>query len=189
MTTRSRWLIAVAGLAICASFGTAAAQTAPAGKVGGETNVGTAVTPDAQSSFADQSIAKMEVAATRVRHMLDEARRNKDVVKTTCLMDKLYQIQVALKSGRERAGALKSAIARGDTDLRNHEFAVMQVLRKRVDQLDQEANQCVGEELGLPGDTKVTYWVDPNIAPDDQGHGEDPGVVTYVPPMPASPFN
>jgi hypothetical protein len=129
----------------------------------------------------------MKSSATRVRHLLDEARRQKDVVKTTCLSDKLAQIEVASRSGKERSDALKSAIARGDTDLRNHEFAVLNVLRQRSEQLDAEANQCIGEELGFPGETKVTFAVDPNIAPVDPGTGGGETVV-IVPPLPASGF-
>ena len=120
--------------------------------------------------------------------MLDDARRQKDVVKTTCLSDKLAQIEVATRSAKERVGALKSATARGDNDLRNHEFSVLVVLRQRTEQLDAEANQCIGEEIGFPSDsTKITYSIDPNIAPVDPGTG--PGdTVVIVPPLPASGF-
>lgn len=193
MTTRFRLLLSVSCLGLVVAFGTAAAQTtgvgpgaAPAGKV--EVGAGTAVTPAEQSAAANSYIVKMENASKRVRHLLDEARRNKDVVKVTCLSDKLNQITVAVKSANERSAALKAAIARGDTDVRNHEFQVLVVLKTRADQVDAEANQCIGEELGFPGETKTTYSIDPNIAPEDPGTG-DTTTVTLVPPLPASPIN
>lgn len=182
MTSRVRWLTVLATLGALAVFGPAAAQT---GTV--DVKAGSAVAPGDQASLADQYVAKMSASSARVRHMLDEARRQKDVVKTTCLSDKLAQIEVALRSAKERSSALKSAISRGDTDLRNHEFSVMNVLRQRAEQLDAEANQCIGEELGLPGETKVTFSIDPNIAPVEPGTGGG-DIITIVPPLPASQF-
>jgi hypothetical protein len=84
---------------------------------------------------------------------------------------------------------LKASIARGDNDVRNHEFQVLNVLRQRAEQLDAEANQCIGEELGFPGETKQTFKVDPNIAPVDPGTGQtDPGtVIVLTPPNQVSP--
>jgi len=181
MTPRAKWIIASATLVACAFFGSAAAQTGATPDV----KAGSAVSAADQAALADQYVTKIQASSSRVRHLLDEARRQKDVVKTTCLSDKLAQIEVASRSAKERQGALKAAIARGDTDVRNHEFAVMNVLRQRAEQLDAEANQCIGEELGFPGETKTSFSIDPNIAPvDPNPPAGDPVIV--VPPVPAS---
>ena len=187
MTSRLRWLTVFSqgGIAVAALVfgpGNGAAQPAAATV---DVKSDAAVSPADQAGMADAYVVKMQTSSTRVRHMLDDARRQKDVVKTTCLSDKLAQIEVATRSAKERVGALKSAIARGDTDLRNHEFSVLNVLRQRSEQLDAEANQCIGEELGFPGETKVTFAVDPNIAAVDPGTGAGDTVV-IVPPLPAS---
>lgn len=188
MNTRSKWLIAASGLGACLLMGSAFAQT-PSATV--DVNAPSAPNPADRGALADQYVTKMQTASVRVRHLLDDARRQKDVVKTTCLNDKLNQIEVALKGSRERTASLKSAIARGDTDLGNHEFQVLNVLRQRVEQLDAEANQCIGEELGLPGETRSTVSIDPNIAAVDPGTGDDTtggtNVVVIVPPTTASP--
>ncbi len=186
MKARTRSGLALGAIVVCALAGSAAAQTAPAATT--DVGAASAVAPDDQVGAANKYLTNMEVSAKRVRHLLDEARRNKDVVKVTCLQDKLVQIETAIKSTRERVASLKSAVARGDNDLRNHEFSVLGILKQRVSQLDAEANQCIGEEIGLPGDTRVTFSVDPNIAPYDPGPADDPGFV-YVPPLPASPFD
>jgi len=185
MTFRSKTLLTVVCLGLVGAFGTAAAQPGT-GKV--DVDAASSTPPGDQVAVTDGYIKKIEASAKRVRHLLDEARRNKDVVKATCLSDMLAQIEVALKGVRDRSASLKAAAARGDNDVRNHEFGVATNLKKRADQLDAQANQCIGEELGFPGETKTTYAIDPNIAPDDQGGGgENPP--TYVPPLPASPFN
>ena len=186
MTFRSKTLLAVVCLGLVGAFGTAAAQTG-VGKV--DVDAGASTPPGDQVAVTDGYIKKIEASAKRVRHLLDEARRNKDVVKATCLSDMLAQIEVALKGVRDRSASLKAAAARGDNDVRNHEFGVATNLKKRADQLDAQANQCIGEELGFPGETKQTFKVDPNIAPVDPGTGQtDPGtVIVLTPPNQVSP--
>lgn len=186
MKTHARWILALSVAGVCAIFGTAAAQTGAAPAPATDVKAGSTVSPTDQASLSDQYVTKMQSSATRVRHLLDDARRQKDVVKTTCLSDKLAQIEVAMKSAKERQGSLKAAIARGDTSVSNHEFTVLNVLRQRAEQLDAEANQCIGEELGFPGETKTSFSIDPNIAPiDPNPTPTDPVII--VPPFPASP--
>jgi len=182
MTSRSFWISATFAVLVC-GLGTAAAQT-PAGTVG--VTAGTPPTSATdQITLVDGHMQKMTNAATRVRHLFDDARRNRDTVKVTCLSDKLAQIEVANRSAKDRYTSLKAAAARGEADVRNHEFSVLGVLRKRVEQLDSEANQCIGEEIGFPGETKITYTIDPNIATvDPNAPGGVDGVL--VPPLPAS---
>ena len=185
--TRSKTAFVTIGLGAMLVLGSAAAQTGPAGAV--DVKASSTASASDQTTSAEQTMTKMQASSTRVRHLLDDARRAKDVVKTTCLSDKLAQLEVALRSARERSASLKAAIARGDTDVRNHEFSVLNVLRQRSEQLDAEANQCIGEELGFPGQTKTSYTVDPNIASVDPGSSVvDPGtVVVATPPNDVSP--
>src|SRR5581483_1359949 len=89
------------GLAVALTMGTAVAQT------GG---TGTGNPPDAQVGFqkkpqlspaeqvedAGNKIGKMEGISNTVRHMLEQARTQRDVVKVLCLNDKLNQIDVAI---------------------------------------------------------------------------------------------
>ena len=84
----------------------------------------------------------------------------RDVVKATCLNDKLTQVNVALRTAVERHTTLTNAAARGDVELGAHEFTIIGVLRSRVDQLAAEANQCIGEETALFTETVVTASVD-----------------------------
>lgn len=182
---RSKRWIAASGLLTVLGLDTAAAQTNPTGTI--DVQAPSAVAPSDQAAVADRSVAKMKLSSQRVRGLLDESRRQKDIVKTTCLSDKLAQIEAALKSAQERTVSLKAAIARGEREQGNHEFTVLGVLRQRVEQLDAEANQCIGEELGFPGETRVSYTVDPNIAPADPGGASDPGE-PIVPPLPTSPY-
>ena len=193
MRVRSfRWVLPVAMLAYLASAeGGAGAQPGTPGTPGtspgavsppgaGEGTVGfqrkTSLTPQEQLAESGKHLGRMEQAAAGVRKMLEEARKQRDVVKTLCLNDKLSQIDVAIRSGRDRRIQLQAAVGRSDGELANHEFTILTVLRQRSEQLVAEANQCIGEEAAFVGDTRTKVTIDPSIPPD-----ETPYPVPYPP--------
>ncbi|MGH7437254.1 MAG: hypothetical protein ACRENE_16380 [Polyangiaceae bacterium] len=195
---------AVASLVLGAA-GSATAQ-GTAGGAGGSATAGGQVnfqrtpqlTPQEQSSKAVEILAKMDQASASVQRLLEHARAVRDVVKTLGLSDKLSQINVAVRSARDRQAALQAALSRNDTELANHEFTLLTVLLGRVEQLVAEANEVLGEEMAFVGNTQVT-----SQAPDDLPAPEDtngfPGgpvppvnpvtVPGFIPPPPGqSPF-
>lgn len=123
------------------------------------------LSPAEQLAQADKLIPQMEQAATGIRHQLEKARADRDVVKTLCLNDKLSQVDTAIRSARDRRTAL--AAAQGDAELANHEFTISGVLWQRAQQLTAEANQCIGEELSFIGQTQVTTQIDPTLPGSD----------------------
>ena len=129
-------------------------------------------------------IARMESVRASIRRDLEQARQQRDVVKTLCLNDKLNQIDVALRSANERMRALDLAAKRGDKDLTNHEFTILSVLHQRSDQIDSEAKQCIGKEIGIIGESSVVGTIDPGMPDGDLTDVPDFEVVT--PPMCAS---
>lgn len=171
-TNRSwRFLFVMALVAIAA--GPAGAQSQPARGASGTAGAGTdaqvgfsrraQLTPQDQVIEGERGMARMEGASAGIRRQLEQARAARDVVKTLCLNDKLSQADVAIRSARDRHGSLKTAAARNDVELSNHEFTILTVLRQRADQLTAEANQCIGEESAFVGDTKTVTTVDPTL--------------------------
>ena len=146
------------------------------------------LSPEQQLVNAKQFMTKMEQGSATVRTMLEQAQAARDVVKAMCLKDKLMQIEVAKRSGRDRVLTLQSAVDAKDKDRSRHEFMIMQVLRDRVEQLVKEANQCIGEELGFVGESQVTLQVNPDIPDNNPDElGSDPEIIseppTYVSPV------
>jgi hypothetical protein len=187
----------VAGAMTLGVFGVAAARTgsvlspstrlfgAPAAAIEAPREVD--LPPEQQLSLAHQYLSKMDQGTTTVRAALEQARAAKDVVKTLCLNDKLNQIDVASRSGKDRATTLQAAVSAHDKDRARHEFMILQVLRDRVEQLVKEANQCIGEEAGFIGESLVSLTVDPNIPDNNTDQlGNDPEIVSE-PPVLASP--
>ena len=159
----------------------AAATSDQSGTVGFQRK--TSLTPQEQLGESAKHLARMEQSAGGVRKMLEEARKQRDVVKTLCLNDKLSQIDVAIRSGRDRRTALQAAVTRNDAELSNHEFTIMTVLRQRSEQLVAEANQCIGEEAAFVGDTRTQVTIDPSIPPDETPYPDtDPTLVIGPPP-------
>lgn len=150
------------------------------------------VTRRAQLSSAEQVA---EATATeergtnisrRVLGMLDEARRERDIIRVTCLNDKLTQINAHLRTLQSRRENLQDAVNTGDESRRNHEFTVITVLGQHFRTLEQEANACVGQDIYETGTTRVVVDIDP-ATPEEDLVVRDPGPpeVPFIPP-PAS---
>ena len=189
MRLRKTGWVAATSLVLIGGFGVAAAQTAePAAPVAAETGAqrDVTLTPDQMLAEGERHLPEMERGGTVVRRQLEQAREARDVVKVLCLNDKLNQIDVAVRSARDRLTSLRSAVGRKDQDRSKHEFTVIQVLRDRVRALLAEANQCIGEETGFVGESRVTVDIDPAIPPEDPSDYPDNPIVSD-PPVISSP--
>jgi len=145
------------------------------------------LSPQQQVAVGQKAYDRMKEAQATVRSALEKARAARDVVKTLCLTDKLNQMEVATRTGRDRLGSLTAAVQAGDTDRSRHEIIIVLALRDRVDQLAKEANQCIGEEAGFIGQSDLNVEIDPNIPNNDPDQlGADPGIVD-IPPDLSSP--
>lgn len=191
VSSKLKWVFAFGALALAA--GPAGAQTSPAAAppaaapAASDAQVGfqrkTTLTPKEQLDESAKHLVRMDSAAGGVRKMLEEARAQRDVVKTLCLNDKLSQVDVAIRSAKERRTQLQSAVARNDSELSNHEFTILTVLRQRSEQLVAEANQCIGEESAFVGDTRTSVQIDPSIAPDETPYPPTDPTLVIGPPQ------
>ncbi len=133
-----------------------------------------AISPAAQTKAARSAMASASASCAAQSQALKSAKREKDIIRATCLKDKLEQCNASLQSMKRRQAALKKAIAAGDSGSGNHEFTVIRVLSQKSKALAQAANQCVGQDLFDTGDTQVREEVD-LFVPD-----ENPAVVSPV---------
>ncbi len=158
----------VAGLGL--SLGVASAQT-PTRDTEGSAEVPSRRT--ANLSGADQlreSVTVIEgIGSTRrrVSDMLDRARQERDIIKVNCLNDKLTQVDVTLRAAREHQELLQNAVSLNNDGQRNHEFTLINIYRSRVEGLEVESRQCVGEEATAFDRTVVTLRVSGDIPTED----------------------
>jgi hypothetical protein len=144
-----------------------------------------------QVKEADKINRRGNQLAERMTRMLDEARRDKDILRANCVNRKLTEVNANVRNVDQRARALKDAVQAGDDSRRNHEYTVLSVLSQKLDMLNQEASQCLGESVYEPGASQVITTV-PTNAP-----SIDPSIVPVPPaappavsvPPPASPMS
>jgi len=170
-----KWKTTAAMLAVAyiggSELGVSAQTTGTSGSVGTEgsaraTGARSAGQPQLsqadQMSSADSIVNRGTNLSQRVSQMLDDARREADVIRVTCLNDKLTQINANLRTAQSRYSNLTRTI---DGDQRNHELTVLTVLGQKLQILDQEANQCIGQDLYETGPTKIITEIDTSVLP------------------------
>ncbi len=176
-------LFGAVGVASAQSAGTTTGDATPPVELGAGQDV--ALSPEMMAANAKAFLPEMDRSAAVVRRLLADAREKRDVVRVLCLNDKLNQIDLATRTSSDRVDALNSAAQQKDLDRTKHEYTVALVLRDRVRTLVNEANQCIGEETGFVGESKVTVDIDPNLPDEDPDFPDDP--LVSVPPVFASP--
>src|SRR5262249_52440531 len=105
------------------------------------------LTSEEQLTEAQQIEQRGSVLSRNVAKMLDTARLDKDMVRVTCLDDKLTQLNATLRTIHQRQRFLSDATSTGDANQRNHEYTVLTVLGQKLTVLQRESNQCVGQDL------------------------------------------
>lgn len=140
-------------------------QPAPVSSGGAVQNL----SPKEQLAAGNSTLDRMKGTATAIRRQLEQARREKDVVKVLCLDDKLSQADVAVRSGEEHRTSLEAAAAKNDAEAASHESGVLAVLSDRSAQVAVEASQCIGEESAFTNNDQAITKIDPNISRSENG--------------------
>lgn len=162
----------------------AAGNTSTQVEIGG-VQTRAAVTPEEQTAQAGVISRRAEQLATRLTKMLDESRRDKDIMRANCINRKLTEVNANTRNVEQRTQALKTAAATNDEARRSHEFTVLTVLAQKLDQLDQEATQCLGQSVYEPGASQIVTTIQggsPTLNPStiDPATAAPPSV--FVPP-------
>ena len=118
-----------------------------------------AVTPEEQLREASAISSRASKLAERLSKMLDEARRERDIMRANCVNRKLTEVNANTRNVEQRMRALRDASAAGDDARRSHEFTVLTVLSQKLDQLDQEATQCLGQSIYEPGAAQIVTTI------------------------------
>jgi len=185
MTVRGRLLLmALPGALLVGGTAALARRADP-----GPTDITAAPTlgPQEMSQQSADYLAKMRSTEVRVGKLQDQARAKKDVIKLNCVSDKRIQINGHLVVADQTNTALTTAVARGDTPGRQHEFTRMTIIFQKVTVLLTEAENCIGEDVSYVGETRVDVEIDPNIPSNDPTESQLPLPDVSRPPE-ASPF-
>lgn len=161
--------------------------TGTTGTTGSGTNVrvGADLSPADQLTEGQRILSNGQSLSSRVQGMLDQSRIDGDVLRVTCLDDKLTQVNAHVRTLGDRVEALQEAVRLADEARRNHEFTVIVVLGQQLVVLDRAASECIGQDLYEVGTTRVVTTIDPNNP--DIDPSQFPGIVVEGVPFIPSP--
>lgn len=120
------------------------------------------LTPADQVAESQRLLGNGQSLSMRVQGMLDQSRREGDVLRVTCLDDKLTQVNAHVRTLGDRVEALQEAVRLADEARRNHEYTVIIVLGQNLVVLDRAASECIGQDMYETGTTRVVTTIDPN---------------------------
>ena len=135
-----------------------------------------------QESWASGEVETMRRLSHRIQGLLNQARREQDILMIPCLNDKLTQINVTIRSFEDRMEQHSESLRSGNTERRDHHYRIMVILSQRSRVLRSEADACIGSDDISFGRTQVETEIDPNITEDDATEWPvDEGDVTRPP--------
>ncbi|HEX8819613.1 MAG TPA: hypothetical protein VF794_06780 [Archangium sp.] len=144
--------------------------------------------PDGQKlERSTKALSTMREVLRDVLGKLEEARRAKDVVKLSCVNEKLTQIKGLLRISEQADVALQEAVSQRETTSSEHEYTKVMIAQQKVTQLRAEAEQCIGQ-LAFRTDENLSVEVEePRNLPGGDPTKPGPIEETIVRPPPSSP--
>lgn len=143
--------------------------------------------PEEQLSAVRTDLAAMDKSQDRVDRMYLKAKKQKDIIKTSCIHEKLVRIKNYIALAREQFSRYLMEKASGETSTSVPLRQKISMFKERVDEMVVEAEQCAGEAIAVTDKPKVTETVDPKIPKDDP---TQPSGAIWVMPRPpeGSPY-
>jgi hypothetical protein len=125
----------------------------------------------------------------QIQSQSEQAKRDKDVIRLNCLLDKLTQVRVNSSIMDQALQALQEAVSRRDEGAQLHEYTRVTIINQKAQVLRTEADACVGAETNYIGATKVLVETPQGISDDpDQPPPATPPVTVVDRPPVASPY-
>ena len=123
--------------------------------------------PNAQSAelqlnIAQGIVSRGERLSSRIATMITQAQAENDIIRVNCLDDKLAQSNANLRTAKARLEVLQTQT---DSQIRAQAVTVLRVLGQKFQVLDQEASQCVGQNLFETGSTRLETQIDSTLVP------------------------
>jgi hypothetical protein len=126
------------------------------------------MTREQKIAWVEDQVASAQQVYRRVESMLEQAKKEKDSIKITCLQDKLTQLEVNLQGVEERRMLFEESLSNGDAIGSEQQFTILRIYVARVQSLMAEAENCVGEGDVVIGESDTILTIDQDVT------GEDP---------------
>ena len=179
---------ALGGLALAGVLALSAPVHAQETGVGGQLEQSSSTTPKEKKDFSTAALAEMQAAAKSVSKLLEQAEKEKDIVKIQCLTKKKAGIQALVEVSESSALSMEQALAEGDSQRADHEFRKVAVALSKVRQFLAEADACVGDAGAAPGVTEVDVTAEGLTDSEDTEPIYDGVIDVDVDPPDTSPY-
>lgn len=178
------------GLAVVGAVSIVGAQTDPAAvppPVAPTTTASSKMSATDMTAAVAVSEGQIEETGRQIIHLKDTANRQKDVIKLTCLNDKLIQFKAQRNIWDANKATFQVAITKSDSD-RIAAYDALAGTGRSIQELRDQANACVGEPELFKQEAGVE--VNDPAFPDDPTADDpfDPTITDVEPPGYASPF-
>ncbi|MFH2009962.1 MAG: hypothetical protein ABI333_25425 [bacterium] len=143
--------------------------------------------PEEQLGAVRSDLAAMDNGQKRVEQMYKKAKRQKDIIRTSCVHEKLVRIKNYIALAREQFSRYLMERASGESTTSVPLRQKISMFKERVDEMVAEAEQCAGEAIRVTDKPQVTEEIDPKIPQKDP---TQPGGSIWVMPRPpeGSPY-
>lgn len=144
--------------AIALTIGVAApslAQANPSSETRGASNGTRRISPTRVRARAARLFRQGETASQDVSALLDEARRNRDRRFAACLDRRLAELNATLRMFEDRYTHLNRALDARDAPRSRYLVGVLEVLGRRMEELELSALTCPGNHRMTDGETMV----------------------------------
>lgn len=125
--------------------------------------------------------ANMDKIVAEQQAMLEQARKQKDIIRLNCVVDKVMQVKANMNIADQALQKLQEAVTRRDDGAALHEYTRITIVNQKVQVLQNEGQTCIGAELNYIGATRVEVE-----APDLPEGVTDPTL--EPPPLERPPF-
>ena len=145
------------------------------------------LTPKQEEERAEKTLDQTRELVAQVEKLVGKAKDEKDLVKLNCAQERLGQVRGLLKVSEQAEEDLRAAHLRKEADAAERAGARVTIVGRKVQQLRQDAQQCIGQ-LAFYNDEKTLLEVEVPA-----GLPEDPTALPVAPwvafrPPPASGF-
>ncbi len=137
---------------------------------------------------SQEYIKKMKGIYKEILSLLEDARKEKDVVKINCINENLTAIKALLKIAEQSDVELQEAVIKKDEIVAQHEYEKVEIAYQKAKSLNQEANACAGKISMTPGETKVEVEEPKDITERDPTEEPKKDIIVVERPPRASPY-
>jgi hypothetical protein len=146
------------------------------------------ISGDAMLSQGREYRKQIEAITAQVQTQVGAAKKDQDVIRLNCLLDKLTQVKVNGNMMDQALQSLQECVARRDESAELHEYTRVTIINQKAQVLRTEADGCVGAETNYVGPTKVVVETPAGLQENvDQPPPSEPPISIIDRPPPSSP--